>query len=168
MAIKRRGVDENPDVPEHLKPWPGLYMRQDGRIVEALPDDVSVAKGYPTFSSKGPVLEGRRITIMSLKNVYHVGEEVRVIHVLEVLEPGQEIFIMGPKAVSGEYVDGCAKRPDIGGEAHVYDGRVLKSPGVDYNFDITTYTFDAPGRHIIYWQIGELRSNTLELKVAVP
>lgn len=168
MAIKQRGVDENADVPEYLNRWPGLYMRQDGKIVEALPDDVDVAKGYPTVSSKGPVLEGRRITIMSLKNTYHVGEEVRVIHVLEVLEPGHEIFTMGPKAVSSEYVDGRAMTADICGEAQVYDGRVLKSPGVDYNYDITAYTFDAPGRHKIYWQIGELRSNTLELNVVIP
>ena len=168
MAIKPRGTGENQDAPEYLNRWPGLYVRQDGRIVEASPDDVDVAKRYPTVSSKGPVLEGRRITIMSRKNTYHVGEEVRVIHVLEVLEPGQEIFIMGPKAVSGEYVDCRATTADVRDEPQVYDGRVLKSPGVDYNYDITTYTFDVAGRHEIYWQIGDLRSNTLGLEVTIP
>ena len=165
MAIRDQGVDENRDMPEYLNRWTGLYMRQDGRIVEALPDDVDVAKGYATVSSKGPVLEGRRITIMCLKNIYHVGEEVRVIHALEVLAPGQKIFIMGPKAVSGEYVDGRAMTPEGSDEPDLYDGRVLDSPGVDYNFDITTYSFVAPGRHTIHWQIGRLRSNTLELEI---
>lgn len=168
MAIKQQDDDENVKVPEYLNRWPGLYMRQDGRIVEALPEDIEVAKGYPTVSSKGSVLGGSRITIICRKDSYHVGEEVRVIHVLEVIEPGQEIFIMGPKAVCGEYVDGRAMTADICGESQVYDGRVLKSPGVDYNYDITTYTFDAPGRHKIHWQMGELRSNTLKLEVVIP
>jgi hypothetical protein len=165
MATKRRGADKNPDVPDYLNRWPGLSMRQGDRIVEALPEDIEVAKGYPTFRDKGPVVGGRRLTIMSRKNVYRVGEEVRVIHVLEVLEPGQEIFTMGPKAVSGEYVDGRGTTPEASGEADAYDGRVLKSPGVDYNYDITTYTFDAPGRHTIQWRMGDLRSNTLELEI---
>lgn len=168
MAIKEQDDDGNAEVPEHLNRWAGLYMRQDGRIVEALPEDIVVAKGYPTVGRKGSLVRGRRITIMCRKNVYHVGEEVRVIHVLEVVEPGQDIFTMGPKAVCGEYVDGRAMTPDIRGESQVYDGRVLKSPGVDYNYDITTYTFDTPGRHRIQWQMGELRSNTLELEVVTP
>jgi hypothetical protein len=36
---------------------------------------------------------------------------------------------------------------------------------VDYNYDITTYTFDESGRHTIQWRLGDLRSNTLELEV---
>jgi hypothetical protein len=102
---------------------------------------------------------------MCSKGSYRVGEEVRIIHVLEVIEPGQEIFIMGPKPVWGEYVDGRAMTADIGSEEQGYDGRVLKSPGVDYNYDITTYRFATPGRHEIYWQMGELRSNALELEI---
>lgn len=168
MALKQQGDDENADVPEHLNRWSGLYMRQDDRIVEALPQDIVVAKGYPTVSSKGSAVQGRRITVMCRKDTYHVGEEVRVIHVLEALEPGQEIFIMGPKPVCGEYVDGRAMTADICGETQAYDGRVLKSPSVDYNYDITTYTFDAPGRHKIQWKMGELCSNTLELEVVIP
>ncbi len=147
--------------------WRGLYMREGGRIVEALPEDIEVAQGYPTINNRGSVLEGRRISIMCRKNSYCVGEEVRIIHVLDVLDPGQKIFIMGPKAVCEEYVDNRAVTADICVEEHLYDGRVLNSPGVDYNYDITTYIFDTPGNHEIYWKIGELRSNTLKLKIVI-
>jgi hypothetical protein len=166
MADNRRtNDDENVKIPSHLERWPGLYMRQGDTIVEALPEDIDVAKRYPTATNKGAVVGGRRITIMCAKSSYHIGEEIRVIHVLEVIEPGQEIFIMGPKSVSGEYVDGRAMTADISSEEQGYDGRVIASPGVDYNYDITTYTFNTPGRHEIYWQMGELRSNTLELDI---
>ncbi len=165
MATKGRGADKKPGVPDYLRHWPGLFMREGDRIVEASPEDVEVARGYPTFADKGPVKGGRRITILSRKKEYRVGEAVRLIHVLEVLEPGQEIFAMGPKAVSGEYVDGRAATPEASGEGEAYDGRVLESPGVDYNYDITTYAFDEPGRHTIQWRMGDLRSNTLELDV---
>ena len=168
MASKPQGDNGNAKIPEYLTRWPGLYMRQGDCIIEALPDDIEVAKGYPTLSDKGPVRQGRRITIMCLKRRYRVGEEVRVIHVLEAMEPGQEIFIMGPKVVCGEYLDGRAMTADTCGDAQAYDGAVLKSPGVDYNYDITSYRFDTPGRHQIYWQMGELRSNTLELDVVIP
>ena len=165
MATKGRRGDKKPDLPDYLKRWPGLFVRQGDRIVEAPPEDVEVARSYPTFRDKGPVKGGRRITILSGKTRYPVGEAVRVIHVLEVLEAGQEIFAMGPKQVSGEYVDGRAATPEASGEADAYDGRVLESPGVDYNYDITSYTFDSPGRHTVQWRMGELRSNTLELEV---
>jgi hypothetical protein len=46
-----------------------------------------------------------------------------------------------------------------------YDGRALPSPAVDYNYEITQYRFAEPGLHQIYWQIGNLRSNTLSLEV---
>jgi hypothetical protein len=158
------GDTANSSIQGHSERWPGLYMRQGGKIVEALPEDVDVAKGYSIASGKGTVAGGRRITIMCNKTSYRVGEEVRVIHVLEVIEPGQDIFVMGPKPVWGEFVDGRPMTADSNDEQG-YDGRVLKSPGVDYNYDITTYRFDTPGRHEIYWQMGELRSNTLELEI---
>ena len=46
-----------------------------------------------------------------------------------------------------------------------YDGRVLPSPGIDHNFETTTYTFKRPGEHELTWQIGELQSNTLKIEV---
>ena len=152
-------------IPEYLKRWPGLYMRQGDQIVQALAEDIETAKSYPGATNKGAVVNGRRITILCRKDTYQVGEEVRVIHVLEVLAPGQEIFIMGPKAVVGEIVDGHPQTPKIADDLGSYDGRVLASPGVDYNYDITTYSFDRSGLHTITWRLGELLSNTLELKV---
>ncbi len=166
MVIKKQPRDdENTAIPEYLTRWPGLYMRQGDRIVEALPEDIAVARSYPSARSKGAVVDGRRITLMCRKDVYRVNEEVRVIHVLEVLAPGQEIFIMGPKRVFGEYVDGRAVTPERSDESGLYDGPVLKSPGVDYNYDITTYSFATPGRHAIQWKMGALSSNTLELEI---
>jgi hypothetical protein len=169
MAPERRpDSDEKTDMPEYLGRWPGLFMRKGDAIVEALPEDIEVATNYPAFRNKGHVLAGRRITIMSRKTTYHIGEAVRVLHVLEVLEPGHSIFVMGPKTVFDEYVDDCLVTEEYPEEEQVYDGRVLPSPGVDYNYDITTYSFEGPGRHTIYWQMGEMRSNTLELEIIPP
>ncbi|MBN1316065.1 MAG: hypothetical protein JXA42_11370 [Anaerolineales bacterium] len=164
MATNKQSNYDNADLPEYLKRWPGLYIRQDDKIVEALPEDIQVAKQYPTVKNKGKVVGGRRITLMCAKDIFTVGETVRILHVLEVLEPGQDIYVMGPKAIYGEYVDGKLATAEFL-EEQVYDGRVLSSPGVDYNFDITTYSFSEPGRHEIYWQMGDLRSNNLELEI---
>lgn len=166
MVIENRpSDDDNTVIPEYLKRWSGLYMREGDKIVEALPEDIEVAKSYPSARSKGTVVAGCRITIMCRKDTYRISETVRVIHVFEVLEPGQEIFIMGPKMVFGEYVDGRAVTPERSGEPGLYDGPVLDSPGVDYNYDITAYSFAAPGRHTIHWQMGGLYSNTIKLEI---
>jgi hypothetical protein len=165
MADSGRANGEKVEIPDYLRHWPGLFMRQDGNIIDALPADIAVAKSYPSVTEKGVVVAGRRITILSSKHDYRVGEEVRVIHVLEVTVPGQDIFIMGPKPVRGEFVDGRLVTAADDGEDYGYDGRVLKSPGVDYNYDITTYRFHTPGRHEIVWQLRELRSNTLHLEI---
>lgn len=165
MIEKQPSEDESIIISEHLKQWPGLYMRQGNKIVEALPEDIEVAKSYPNNRRKGDVVDGRRITLICRKDTYRVSEEVRVIHVLEILVPAQEIFIMGPKTIFGEYIDGYAMTPARHGESWLYDGAVLESPGVDYNFDITTYSFETPGRHTIHWEMGGLRSNTLDLEI---
>jgi len=83
------------DLPEYLKHWPGLSMRQGDAIVQALPEDVAVAKSYPTAKEKGPLIGGQRITLLTKKTRYQAGEDVRVIHVLEIVEPGHQLFVMG-------------------------------------------------------------------------
>jgi hypothetical protein len=96
-------------------------MRKGNEIVQALPDDVAVARSYPTTHEKGEIVGGKRLTILTKKNHYQVSEEVRVIHVLEIVEPGHELLIMGPKPVYGEYVDDrpvTPQRPDV----QEYDG----------------------------------------------
>jgi hypothetical protein len=140
-----------------------LHVRKDG--------DEVVARAYREWPDRGPVINGRQVTIMTNKNTYRVNEPVRVVHVMEATEPGHEIYVMGPKEVFGEYVDGRLQgepppdREDPFRPAE-YDGRVVKSPGIDFNFDRTLYSFAQPGVHPIQWQPGgDWRSNTLEIRV---
>ncbi len=171
-------VDTEPEgtaegVPEHLRHWPGLYVREGDRIVEAPPDDAAVARAYPRWPDKGPITNGVRLTLMTKQPTYRVGEEVRVIHVVEATEPGRELYIMGPKPIYGEYVDGhlTAQLPPPNQDPLIpviYDGPTLPGPAVDYNYDITSYRFDAPGRHEIVWRLDGLRSNVLRLDVVAP
>ena len=151
-------------TPQYLKHFPGLYMRKGTEIIEALPQDIAVAKSYLLAKDKGNVVEGKRLTILTKKKHYQIDEEVRVIHVMEITEPGHKLFVMGPKPIYGENVDGNLVTPAEPPE-QIYDGAVLESPNVDYNYDITSYKFSESGRHQIYWQMGELRSNTLELEI---
>ncbi|MCL4849213.1 MAG: hypothetical protein KJ066_21880 [Acidobacteria bacterium] len=149
---------------------PVVYVRQGGRIVAAPADDQAVARGYADWPDKGPVVDGLRLTILTKRLRCHVGEEVRVLHVLEATGPGHELHVMGPKAVHGERIDGrlaTAPAPDVEDPwvPVLYDGAVVEGPGVDFNYEITSYTFDAPGRHRIEWQLGALRSNVLEIEV---
>jgi hypothetical protein len=166
MSIKdeQKTGQNSESLPPYLKEWRGLWTRKGNEIVEALPEDIAVAKSYPTTHEKSEVVGGTRLTILTKKKQYQIGEEVRVIHVLEVVEPGHEVFIMGPKPVYGEYVDDRPVTLELPSLAD-YDGVVLESPNVDYNYNITSYSFFEPGRHRIHWQMGELRSNTLELEI---
>ena len=159
-------------LPPHLRSWPGLSVRRGRQIVAASAEDVAVAKSYPRFAQKGPLKKGQRITILTKTTRPRVGEPVRVIHVLEAPEPGHRVYVMGPKAIVGEYVDGkrvATPKP----LALSYDGAVVPSPAVDYNYDITEYRFDRPGRHTIQWRGGghaiqgdlQLESNVLVLTV---
>jgi len=160
----RKTDQDSESLPPYLKQWRGLSMRKGNEIIEALPEDVAVATSYPTTNEKGEIAGGMRLTILTKKKHYQVGEEIRVIHVMEIVEPGHELFIMGPKPVYGEYIDDRPVTPPRP-EVQDYDGVVLESPNVDYNYDITSYRIFEPGRHRIYWQMGELRSNTLELEI---
>jgi hypothetical protein len=156
-------------IPDHLRHWPGLFEWQDGVIVEAPTADIDVARNYPRFPDKGPVVSGVRLTVMSRKLQYHVGDEVRIIHVVEVVEPGRQLYVMGPKPVCGEYVDNVlvtAVPPDDVWEPDTYNGPVLPSPAADYNYVITAYRFDQIGTHTIQWRVGTLGSNVLTIEVA--
>jgi len=101
------------------------------------------------------------------------GEEARVLHVFERTEPGEWLYVMGPKTPYGELVDGrVATEAPPGDDDPLapadYDGATLPSPGLDTNFEVTVYSFDAPGVHEIVWEVGELRSNTLTIDVVEP
>jgi hypothetical protein len=158
------------DLPDYLKHWPGLYVRRGDRIVEAPEEDAAVARMYPAWPDKGPVTGGKRLTILMRTARYRVGEDVHVIHVVEVAEEGHEVFVMGPKDVYGEYLDGeLVTRPVPDWEDPLippfYDGAVEPSPAVDYNYEITSYRFAEPGVHEIVWVLGALRSNKITFEI---
>lgn len=153
----------------YLYRWPGLYVREGERVVDAPAADVAVARSYPQFGDKGSVTDGRRITLLTEKAIRQVGDEVRVIHVVEFTEPGQRAYVMGPKPVHGEYVnDQLRTAPVPEGDPLVpttYNGVTLPTPAVDYNYIITSYRFATPGVYTIQWRLGSLHSNVLSIGV---
>jgi hypothetical protein len=151
-------------VPDYLKEPPQLFARSGTSIVPAPPGDHAVAATYARSPVRGPLHDGARITILTERTKYKVGEEVRVIHVLEAPEPGRTLYVMGPKPIYSEYVDGVERTPPPPGP-QPYDGRVLQSPGVDWNYEVTTYTFTTPGPHRIQWRADGRESNVIELEV---
>ena len=158
-----------PDVPT------GLYERQNGEIINAPQEDFELAKTYHSFQDKGKLTAGQRITIMTKKIQYMAGEPVRVLHILEAVEPGIQVYIMGPKTIYEEYVDGKLVTKKAPGN-EPYDGAVIDRPIADFNYDITTYTFTDPGDHTISWKGGghpiqgslDLESNVITLKIVKP
>lgn len=141
-----------------------LFVIAGDEAVRAPAGDLATARGYRDAPDKGPVADGRRITLLTRTDRYRVGEEVRVVHAYEVLEPGHELYLAGPKPVWGESVDGVLVTPADNPQL-VYDGEVVDGPGVDVNWEITTYRFDEPGVHEVVWEIEGLRSNTRRLHV---
>jgi hypothetical protein len=155
-------------IPEYLHRWPGLFEWRDGIIVDAPPKDVEVARAYPRFPDKGPLTDAARLTLMTRKSQYTVGEPVRIIHVFEAVEPGRTMYIMGPKKIFGEYVDDVLQTeppPDDVLAPRTYNGLTLPSPAVDYNFEITSYTFHEPGVHRFQWRLAAIESNILTITV---
>jgi len=152
-------------IPDYLKQPPQLSARSGTSIVPAPPGDQAVAATYARSPIRGPLKDGVRITILTERAKYKVGDEVRVIHVLEAPEPGRELYVMGPKAIYSEYVDGVERTPPPPG-AQTYDGAVVPSPGADFNYEVTTYRFTAPGVHRIQWRADGRESNVIELEVA--
>lgn len=163
-----------PPIPKYLQNRPEeLWVREGDDIVRAPQEDVEVARAYAYCESrqKGEIHGGQRITIMTARTEYRTGEEIRVIHVLEASEAGHELWVMGPKRIQEEYIDGKLSSPPRS-PASSYDGMVLQSPGVNFNYDITAYIFTKPGVHTVLWKGGEyfgldpgLTSNLLQVEV---
>lgn len=163
-------VRKNDAEPFPYSPFRGLYDRANGDIVNAPAEDVELALSYPSFKEKGPLQGGgRRLTLLVQDRVYGIGEEIHILHFLEETQPGAELYIMGPKPVYGEYLDGQlqggAPPPLDYPWMTVYDGEVLSSPELDYNFEISRYRFESPGQHRVQWKIGDAVSNTLLITV---
>jgi hypothetical protein len=161
--------EATPAPAAYQKRWGGLQVRQGDRIVDAPIEDQAIAKSYPTWPAKGAASNGIALTIMTAKTSYGPGEEIRVVHVLDVNKPGRNVFIMGPKVPADEFVDGkrATPEPEIREYPWVgtYDGVTLPSPAIDYNYDITSYRFTTSGPHTIEWKLGGLHSNVITLQV---
>jgi hypothetical protein len=159
---------------EQVEVWlnsvrPVLYVREADRIAKAPVEDITVASNYPDWADKGRVVKGVRLTLMCAKQQYHTREPIHLIHVVEFVEPGHTTYIMGPKPVYGEYVDGKLATASIPGHNDGlapldYDGVTVPSPGIDFNYEITTYRLP-PGDHEFCWRFGHFNSNTLKIKV---
>lgn len=151
---------------------PALFIREGDRIVPAPIEDLELARSYAGFTDKGSVHNGYRLTILTRSTAYHIGEEVRVVHVCEAVESGTKLCIMGPKPVYGELVDGLPvsdpppNPADPLASSEPYDGRVVPGPCVDTNYEITSYRFDTPGTHTICWQLGKLASNVRRIEIS--
>jgi hypothetical protein len=125
---------------------------------------------YAEWEDKGPVSGGERLTLLAARTRVGAGEPVEVLHVYEITDSGRQLHVMGPKPLFGERLDGelaTPPPPDDDDSLHpgLYDGRVLPSPGMDVNFEPTTYTFSEPGRHELTWSVNGLTSNTLAIDV---
>ena len=155
-----RDAAAQPTYLERIAQSGDLYARKDGHIVDAPAADIAVLRGYPTWAAKGPLQpDGQRLTILTAKSTYAVGEEIRIVHVHEATRAGVELFVMGPKAIYGEYVDdvlvGQASEP-----ATSYDGAVTASPGADHNYEVSVHRLPA-GRHALQWRFVTLSGPTL-------
>ena len=134
-------------------------------------DDVRAA--YATWPDKGvPDGSGRRVTVLTLPGeAIAGGTPIDIYHVFEATLPGVDVFVMGPKPVYGESVDGSQVTPTgpAGEELApaLYDGEVLPGPAVDVNYAVTIYTFSSgSGSHTVTWDpVSGLNSNTLVIVV---
>ena len=155
--------------PAYQLRWGGLSVRDRDQLVEASAADAAVVQGYASWRDKGNEIDHTRVTVMTSKSDYAVGESIHVVHVFDLSVPGRSAFIMGPKPAVSEYLDDklATTAPQAPHYPWVgeYDGATLLSPAIDYNFDITSYRFDAPGTHTIQWRPGNLVSNTLTIHV---
>jgi hypothetical protein len=131
--------------------------------------DIALAQRYDAWPDKGEVVDGRRLTIMTERRKYTSDDPVRVIHVTEVVEPGMDVYIMGPKIVYGEEFNDQLVTSVIPPDEdpfvpNNYDGVTLPSPAIDSNYLVTVY-LPPSGTHSICWRLGRIASNTLQIQI---
>lgn len=147
------------------------YYPNGDHIPEFSEMDLAVVRSYAIWPDKGKVIDGRRITVMAESLSYQANDEVRILHVLEATVPGYEVYVMGPKKVFNEYINGKHHGEESPSDQtdpfmpEEYDGRVVDSPATDFNYDVTVYYFAEPGVYEICWQPGKWKSNTLKIEV---
>ena len=160
---------------ERVVPWGGYRVLDaaSGRFVDAPAADQAIIRDYPFWVDKGPLVGATRLTLTTARTALLVGEAVRVAHIVEECGSGRMLYIVGPKAVSDEFIDGVLVTPASQRQGEYpwlpasYDGELAASPGIDDNFAITEYSFAQPGVHRIDWRPGRFRSNVLVVTVTV-
>jgi hypothetical protein len=162
-------------LPGRREPFGGYFVfdRAANRFVDAPEPDQQIIRDYPFWIDKGPVIDHTRVTLTTRRLDYAVNEAVRVAHIVEETAPGRTLYVMGPKKVHDEFVNGVLVTSasivprDYPWLPPSYDGEIAPSPGIDDNFEITEYRFDQPGIYRIQWCPGRYRSNVLEITVGV-
>ena len=150
---------------------PVIFARVGDTVREAPEADQAVARSYPSWRDKGPIVGGRRLTILTEQLRVRLKQEVRVVHVAEALVPHAVLYTMGPKAVLGEYVDAqLATEPGPDGNdplrpPGLYDGPIVPGPVIDYGYEVSVYSFESAGQHRIVWRLGPLASNEIVILV---
>ena len=91
-----------PPIPNHVGRLPGLFEWRAGVVVDAPLEDFEVARNYPRFPDRGSLTFGMRLTRMSQRLQYRIGQDERIVHVVEVVEPGRRLDVLGPKPVYGD------------------------------------------------------------------
>jgi HEAT repeats len=150
----------------------GGYMERVGdgfRDIDAVGEKVILS--FHTFREKPELVEGRRITLLPEVLTAKIGDTIRIFHVYEDQRAESELYIMGPKAITGLVVDSkssadLGKLGDYPGEI-VYDGVVISQPGWDYNFEITKLVFATEGEHTVEWRAFGLSSNVVRIWVGL-
>lgn len=148
-----------------------LYTRQGDQIVDAPAADLAVARSYADFPDKGPVVEGRRLTLLCAKQTCRPGEEIRIIHVVETVADGLSTYLMGPKQVYNEYCDGRLISEPLPADEDPFlpntlNGRVQTGTALDFNYEISVYALQTLGTHTFDWRLGNGKSNVLTITVA--
>lgn len=151
-------------------PWLLLATLPLTLVRQPTPRPIPIADPPTVLIDPAPVAQddGLTLGIAADRTSVAVGEVVSVAHAVGV-PAGHDAWIMGPKPVYGENVDGQARTemyetadyPWVG----EYDGAVVPGPRVDNNFVVTSYRFATPGKHTIVWSIGGHVSNTLVIDV---
>ncbi len=167
--------NQQDSLPTHLKNfWRGyqVYDSASNRFVDASDADQLLLKNYPTAVAKGAWRDGTRLTLLTAKTTYTINEPVRIAHVIEETTIGRQLYIMGPKKITDEYMQEELKTPEgLNPEGAypwlplVYSGKTLAAPNVDYNFEITEYRFEKKGVYTIQWRPGKYQSNTLTITI---
>lgn len=175
MTISNQLWDTTLPCPDAFqKNWGGyqVYSKQHGRFIDAPEADQKLLRNYPYWIDKGSAIDGTRLTITVDKQDYKTGEAIRIGHIVEETEKGRTLYIMGPKTITGEFVNDSLRTPAVGQTTDdypwlgmVYDGAILPSPGYDHNFEITEYRFDQPGTYHIQWKPGKFASNVITVNV---